>query len=203
VGMSKIKKTEKTITTIGVNIQGGVDKVYNLTKSWEKPYFLFDINPYIKYDRKWIGMWGGINVGNLRWIPTSPINDKTFDEGTRFSPVMPEVSLRLGRRDILDLKYSYGFNFPSTFPMLLNEISIGSGLGNKNDFTVRYGFGFSKSSDLKSCSFISTEAVISKDIGFTFKYNFGSTFYSNLEEFPFTSKGRILIGLNYRFGFTK
>src|ERR1035437_5854912 len=156
VGISKIKKDEKTITTIGVNIQGGVDRVYNLTKSWEKPYFLLGINPYIKYDRKWIGMWGGINVGNLRWIPVSPINDKTFDEGTRFSPVMPEVSLRLGRRDILDLKYSYGFNFPSTFPMLLHEISIGSGFGKKNDFTIRYGFGFSKSSDLKSCSFIST-----------------------------------------------
>ncbi|MGD0754445.1 MAG: prolipoprotein diacylglyceryl transferase family protein [Bacteroidales bacterium] len=202
-GISVITKKEKLITTKGINLYGGTDKVINLTKQQENSDFLIGVNPYLKYDWNWIGIGMGVHVGNLRWIPQKPIDATTFDNGTWFSPIMPEGSLRLGRRDILDLKYAYGFNFPATFPLLINEFSVGSGFGNKSDFSFRYGLMVSKYNPFNQ--FFSAEGLVNKQIGLTLKYSFGhSDFnYINGSSMGYKSSQRIIFGVNYRFGFTK
>jgi prolipoprotein diacylglyceryltransferase len=202
-GVSVITKKEKLITTKGINLYGGTDRAINLTKQQENTDFLFGANPYLKYDWNWIGIGMGVNVGNLRWIPQKPIDATTFDNGTWFFPIMPEASIRLGRRDILDLKYAYGFNFPATFPLLVNEFSLGSGFGNKTDFSIRYGLMVSKYNPFNQ--FFSAEGLVSKQIGLTLKYSFGHTEfnYINGTSMGHNSAERILFGVNYRFGFTK
>jgi hypothetical protein len=113
---------------------------------------------------------------------------------------MPEVYLRVGRRDIVDLKYTYGFGFPTSLPVLLHEFSLGSGFGNKTDFSLRFGAAVS---EYNTFTFFSAEGPVTKNVGVTFKYNFGNGVdYSGTNE-AVNRVGRILFGVNYRFGFEK
>ena len=199
-GLSFITTEEKSITTKGINLFGGVSKEYNLTKQSDKTDFLFGVNPYIKYDLKWLGFGAGAHIGNIRWVPGSPIDRPSFNRGTRFSPVLPEVLFRVGRRDILDLQYRYGFNLPVSLPVLLHEFSLGTGFGFKTDYSLRFGAAVSEN---YSTTFISAEALLGKKIGLSFKYNFGGyDFYYSDNYYEFIErKGRIQFGANYRFGF--
>jgi Prolipoprotein diacylglyceryltransferase len=201
-GISFISREGKITTTKGINLYGGSNKEMNFTTHQENSYFLFGVNPYVKYDLKWLGFGAGLHVGNLRWVPLSPINEITFNRGTRFSPIMPEASLRLGRHDILDLRYDFGFNFPTTFPLLAHGLSIGSGFGNKTNFDVRYGLELSNKNGFLQ-QFFSAEGLLSRQIGIRLKYSFGhASFYSyssTLAEYK--DFQRIQLGLNYRFGF--
>ncbi|MGD0341725.1 MAG: prolipoprotein diacylglyceryl transferase family protein [Bacteroidales bacterium] len=199
-GFSIISRDGNNITTKGINLYGGSDKEINLTTQKENSYFLFGVNPYIKYDLNWLGMGVGLHLGNLRWIPTKPIDEYTIDYGTKFSPVMPEASLRLGRRDILDLKYNFGFNFPTEFPLLVHELSFGTGFGYKTNFSLRYGAEFSNN----VTHFFSAEGIISKQTGFAIKYSYGrADLYNSITSLTENKQlQRILFGINYRFGFS-
>ena len=185
---------------MGINLYGGINKETNLTKNWEKTDFLLGVNPYIIYDLNWVGFGVGAHLGNIRWVPGGPIDKPYFDRGTRFSPILPEVLLRVGRRDVVDLKYTYGFNLPTSIPVLLHELSIGSGFGFKTEYNLRLGAAMS---NYYTTTFISAEALLGKNLGLTFKYNFGGEdfyYYSTNPEY-LDRKGRILFGANYRFGF--
>ncbi len=194
-GISKVKTDKKLTSTMGINLFGGVNRENNLTNPAEESFFLFGVDPYIKYDWKWFGVGAGLYVGNLRWAPAYYLKDATFEHGTRFSPVMPEVSARLGRSDILDLKYNYGFNFPSPFPVLVSEISLGSGFGSTAGFNLRGGAGLGSATNY----FISVEGLVTKEIGLNFRYNSINTdFVGNSGHANW-----FVIGANYRFGFNK
>jgi hypothetical protein len=199
-GISEVKKEGKSIFTRGINLYGGIFEEKNITKQWDKKDFLFAVNPYIKYDLRWVGFGIGAHVGNIRWVPLEPIDKTSFNRGTRFSPVLPEVLFRFGRRDILDVQYSYGFNSPTSIPVLLNEFSIGTGFGFRTDYNLRFGTAYSQS---YSTTFISAEALIGKKIGLTFKYNFGGDNFvlSNNYTYNIERRGRFLFGASYRFGF--
>lgn len=196
-GYSAFTRDGKTSTLKGINLYGGAEKETKLSSQSEKSRLIFGVNPYIRYDMNWIGGGFGLHLGNLSWVPQSPIDETSINSGTKYFVVMPEFSARVGRRDIVDLKYTYGFNFPATFPVLINELSIGSGFGNKSDFSIRYGIAASKSD---SFSFLSAEGLVNKQFGLTFKYSFRSMQYSGISD---KSSGRILFGLNYRFGAEK
>lgn len=200
-GISKVKKEGTSFTTLGINVFGGVNNEKNLVGGWEKNDFLWGINPYFRYDLRWIGVGIGTQVGNIRWVPGWPIDKVTFDRGTRFSPVMPEVLVRVGRRDWVDLQYNYGFNYPSSIPVNMHELSIGSGFGFETNYQIRAGLGISNN---YSFPFISAEALLNRSIGLSLKYCFaGSDFYSYNTNTTFPRKGRLSFNLNYRFGFEK
>lgn len=56
---------------------------------------------------------------------------------------MPEVMVRVGRKDIADIQYSFGFNFPASVPVLLHELSIGPGFGFRTGYGTRSGTAIS------------------------------------------------------------
>jgi prolipoprotein diacylglyceryltransferase len=201
-GISFISIKEKAITSTGINLYGGINKESNLTKQWERKDFLFGINPYYNYDLKWVGIGFGAHFGNLRWASLSPIDKPSYDRGTRFSPLMPGLMLRIGRKDIIDVQYSYGFDLPAPIPVMLHQVSIGTGLGYKTDYSLRLGAALSEN---YATIFLSAEALLCKNLGLTFKYNFGGDdFYFAYPSTDFVDrKGRIQFGANYRFGYKK
>ena len=109
------------------------------------------------------------------------------------SPVLPEFYFRVGPRHILDIKYAYGFNFPSPFPAQTQEFSIGSGFSLKEDYSLRYGFLMAP-----SAKFISAEGLINDQFGFKFSYIFDTEGIGGGEV---DSSTRLVFGLNYRFDF--
>jgi prolipoprotein diacylglyceryltransferase len=194
-GFSIVKSDSKLTSTMGLNFFGGINRENNLTNPAEKSFFLFGIDPYVKYDLKWFGFGAGLNIGNLRWAPAFNLSNTTFEHGTRFSIVMPQVSARVGRTDILDFKYEYGFNFPSPFPVLVNELSLGSGFGIKSGLSFRAGMGLSTS----PFYFLSAEGLVSKQVGLFFRFN-----SENADMIGISDNVRwVTVGANYRFGFNK
>lgn len=196
-GYSTVNQENKLTTSKGINLWGGLNKEINISNSDEKTRFLFGVNPFIKYDFRWFGIGFGAHAGNLRWVPQAPSKDFSVPDATKFFVILPEFMMRLGRQDILDLKYSYGFNSPTMFPVVMNELSLGSGFGNKTNYSFRYGVAFS---DNNSNQFISAEGLVDKKVGLIVKYNFGNS--SNYGPSP-DLHGRIQLGFNYRFGFEK
>ena len=200
-GFSKTKVEGTSATTLGVNVFGGVNNENSLSWGWERNDFLWGVNPYIRYDLRWVGLGLGAQMGNIRWVPAGPINQTKFNRGTRFSPFLPEVLVRAGRRDIVDLQYNYGFNYPSSFPVNLHEFSIGSGFGSETNYHFSAGLGVT---NYYSFPFISAEALLNKSIGLSVKYYFpGEDFYSYDTGTTIPRKGRLNFSLNYRFGFEK
>jgi len=200
-GFSKTRNDEKSAVTLGVNVFGGMNNESRISLERERNDFLWGVNPYIRYDLKWLGLGAGTHVGNIRWVPAGHINQSTFDRGTRFSPVLPEVLIRVGRRDWIDLQYNYGFNYPSSFPVNLHELSIGSGFSQATNYHLSAGLGITNN---YSFPFISGEALLNRSIGISAKYYFpGTDFYMYETGTTLPRKGRLSFSLNYRFGFEK
>jgi len=191
-GISQIIHKDNNITSYGVNLHLGNNKTINLTTNEEKSHFIFGVNPYIKYDMNWFGAGIGMQVGSLRKNTNEELDETTIKNALKNHTILPEFYLRVGRRDIVDIDYNYGFLFPSPYPSLNQRISIGSGFGNKTDYSLRYG----RFLPLES-SFISAEGLISKKVGINLMYIFNEELDFYEEQ---SSKGKFVFGLNYRFG---
>ncbi len=55
-GFSQITEKHKQISTYGINVYAGPNNENNLSFNRENSFFLFGINPYMKYDWNWVGM---------------------------------------------------------------------------------------------------------------------------------------------------
>ncbi|MCU0363187.1 MAG: prolipoprotein diacylglyceryl transferase [Bacteroidales bacterium] len=199
-GFSVVKKDESSVTTGGIVLYGGVSRETNISKQWEKDNLLIGVNPSVRYDTRWYGVGVGAHFGNIRWAALSPVDKTSFDRGTRYSPVMPEAYLRVGVRDIFDIQYNYGFNRPVSIPVLMHELSIGSGLGVAEAYSLRLGAALSEQ---YSCLFLSGEALLGTRTGIYAKLYFGGDdFYFSWPSTDLIGRtARLNLGLSYRFGF--
>lgn len=188
-GYSYLKKKSKATTIYGINSVLGTTREENLTTSVVKNFTLYNLEPYIKMDRPWIGVGFGFEVGNLRLIPIEPQDKSFFNSGTKQLFFLPEASFRIGRRDYFDIRYDYGLQKPTTLPVQTHEISLGTGFGNRSDYSLRLGVG---TGYLDEFTFISMEALLRENFGLKLKYNFN---------FSGTGYGWGALGVNYRFGF--
>jgi len=191
VGFSEIIKKNNSITTYGINLHAGNNKTTSLTSNEEKSSFMYAVNPFIKFDGNWIGGGFGFQAGNLKRNSNETIEAENASDAQKNYHFFPEFYFRVGRRDIVDVDYNYGFLFPSPYPSLYQRISIGTGLGHKSDYSLRYGVFLPIES-----RFLSAEGLINKNIGVNMMYIFKeSAIYQNENQ-----KGKFVLGLNYRFG---
>lgn len=201
IGISRVKYIDDYIITYGVSLFGGTNKEYNITLDREKTFNIIGIGPFVEYDLKWIGVGAGINMGNLRWAPIMGIDELMFENGTRYSPVMPEGYLRVGVKDYVYGRYSYGFNPPSSFPVLTHELSLGSGFGHKHSLDINSGVGITRDFLFP---FIKADVLLSRDLGLNLRYNFGKYTYSTSSPYYESITNHhswLSVGMNYRFGF--
>ena len=194
VGLSQVVKEGHNYTTYGLNLHAGSTTTTSLSTNQEKSNFIFGANPYIKYDMNWFGIGAGLQVGNIRKNSNEDLNENTLKDAYKNHVVLPEFYIRVGRRDILDIDYNYGFMFPSPYPTLNQRFSIGTGFGQKSDYSLRYGIFLPLES-----KFISAEGLINKNIGLKMMY----IFKEDIDSYAFPGqkvKGKVVVGLNYRFG---
>ena len=193
VGLSQVVKEGNNYTTYGLNLHAGSTTTSSLTTNEEKSNFIFGANPYIKYDMSWFGIGAGLQLGNIRKNTNEELDESTLKDAHKNHVVLPEFYIRVGRRDILDIDYNYGFLFPSPYPTLNQRFSIGTGFGQKSDYSLRYGIFMPLES-----KFISAEGLINKNIGLKMMYIFKEPQdYYDIDE---NAKGKFVVGLNYRFG---
>jgi prolipoprotein diacylglyceryltransferase len=106
--------------------------------------FLFGLNPFIKYDSRWIGIGGGLHIGYLAYtLGDSKKELNQIPEKSYFTtPVFPQFYLRLGPSDIVFAELHIADQFPVSAPGLAFMAGFGgSPLPNK-DFKFRIGTTF-------------------------------------------------------------
>ena len=120
VGMSQITKKGNKIGTLGLNLHGGTNKTTTFSTNQTKSNFLYGVNPYAKYDMNWFGIGVGFQLGNIK-KNISKTESRDIEDTYKSHIILPEFYIRIGRKDILDIDYNYGFMFP--YEKLLSYIS--------------------------------------------------------------------------------
>jgi len=199
VGYSEVLISGNQKTAVGLNAFAGLNKEYNFTTDTQNESWIAGVTPYLKHDWKWVGMGAGLMVGNLRWIPLEPLDIYYYDSGTKSFFILPEFSFRVGRRDIIDMRYEYGMGFPVSLPAISHEFSIGSGFGSPDVFSARIGLSPGTYGSLNK--HLMLEGQLTRQVGLSLRYNFGrGEFYDAQNSDYYNWFG---IRLSYRFGFNK
>lgn len=192
LGYGRTRIKEKETFTYGGNLSFGQFEELKLSTGEITDRFLFSFNPYVLYDVKWIGMGGGLHIGNLYWsrAPQNEVDTSSPSSATLNSPVYPQAYLRFGPERILFADGGIGNIFPTPFPGMRMEVAVGSGFGLPKGNKLRFGtsnFG----------EFIQAQALISKKFQATATYSWRNTFYSGVSKD--LSNNQLFFNLQYRF----
>lgn len=142
MGYSITEIENKRMVEYGINGYFGQHTELGRTSNILTEKNIIGINPFLKYDYNWIGIGGGLHIGDLRYSPIDWTEDRASENpttGTRVSPVMPQLYVRVGPKNIAFVSYRFADLFPSPFPGLYQNIELGSGFGLKNGFNLRMG----------------------------------------------------------------
>ena len=126
----------------GLNGYLGQQTEFGLKNGYEDKTFIFGVNPFVKYDMKWLGIGGGFHAGNLSYTMDDWDEDGTPKipaSGSQKTPVYPQIYFRIGPQRILFVDYKLANHFPTPFPGLQHQIEIGTGFGFDSGFNIRYG----------------------------------------------------------------
>lgn len=170
----------------GLNASFGTHtESYNDVISKTTEYPIFDINPVIKLDARWIGVNFGAHIGSVSHFLVKDVykGSSIPKSGSNSTVFIPQFSVRVGPSDIIFIEYNYANKFISPLPDIPQDFAIGTGLGFTNGFNIRIGSTISsvKSGYLTAYIPIKDKLVIEPLI----RYGNGSSY---------------MIGANYRFG---
>lgn len=188
VGYGKVKSQGEAIFTYGFNGSFGQYSETNIDSNLENERVLFTVNPFLKYDTKWVGIGAGLFFGNIYWADTFNEESTTSNISTssKWSPVFPQAYLRVGqeRKFFGDIGFSNAF--PSPFPGMRFEAAIGSGFGlpRGNKFRIG-GNGFGP--------FAQGQVLLSEKLQGSATYQWGKDKYLGDK-----SERQIFLSLQYR-----
>lgn len=171
---------------LGVNASFGKHKEsYTDLVSGTNDYLIFDINPVVKLNSRWIGANFGAHIGNVSQFL---INDYFQGSGAPKSGlnstvIIPQFSIRVGPSDIIFVEYNYANKFISPLPDIPQDIALGTGLGYTNGFNIRFGTTISS----VNSRYISSYIPIKNKIIIEPLLRFGNG-------------NSYMVGANYRFG---
>jgi phosphatidylglycerol:prolipoprotein diacylglycerol transferase len=141
---TKLTPDRKKVLTYGGNVYFGN---YSQTREYDSlktNKFLFGLNPFIKYDTRWIGIGGGLHFGNLAYTLGDSKKELTeLPEKNYFSShVFPQFYLRLGPSDIVFAELHIADQFPVSVPGLAFTAAIGGSPFHNKDYKFRIGTTF-------------------------------------------------------------
>ena len=191
----------QVITRYGANIMFGNYSQVRQTDNAEHKTFLFGVNPYIKYDTKWIGIGGGLHLGNLEYTTGDlrkefSANPPIPTRGSFKTILMPQLDLRVGVSRFFFGDFHLADHFPVSAPGLAFQAGIGSGFGLENGFNMRAGLSFLDHSAFYVTGYfpIENRLVIEPLFLWTSK-SMNDSYSVKLPENQFS------IGISYRFGY--
>lgn len=194
---TKIATDRDEIISYGANALFGNYTQIRQSDDQKENYLLLGVNPYIKYDFRWIGFGGGLHLGNL--VYTSGDSKKEtntlYEDSYIKTPLFPQFYFRLGL-----LKYFYADlhiadQFPVSSPGLSYQAGIGTGFGLSNGMNLRFGASFLDYGSLYFSGYVPIHDRIVLEPMFLW------TSKSERNEYPVRlPEKQFAIGLSYRFG---
>lgn len=137
----------------GVNVYLGQNTEIIRSDGSESKNLLFGVNPYLKYETNWLGVGGGIHVGNLLFPISQNNYSGDFTTGMVKTPVFSQLYLRFGPKRYIFADYHLADQFISPFPAYYQQLGLGSSLGFRNETNLRVGILNPFSWDSHSSSF--------------------------------------------------
>jgi phosphatidylglycerol:prolipoprotein diacylglycerol transferase len=158
---------------------------------------LFEINPYIKYDIRWIGIGGGLHIGNIIFTIGDREKEGQLSESYKNSyfktPIFPQFYFRVGPLKYLYADFHLADQFPVSIPGLVFQAGIGTGFGLKNGLNIRFGRSFLDKGGYYTSAFIPIKNQIVLEPLFLWTMT-SDSYPVKLPEKQFS------FGLSYRFG---
>lgn len=162
---------------------------------------IIGVNPYVMYDMKWMGIGGGIHVGNLVYSKENR-NIDGYDKpenGNLYTFIYPQIYFRFGVRKFFYGDFHLADQFPTPSPGLRYQLGIGSGFGSDNGLQFRFGSTFIESYILSS-KYLSAYIPINKNFAFEPLYFWGHKPSGYQGLFPPSPQYQFSLALHYNFG---
>jgi phosphatidylglycerol:prolipoprotein diacylglycerol transferase len=188
---------KQVITTFGANAFLGDYRQIRQSSNNEDKVFLWGISPYVKYDTKWVGIGGGLHLGNLAFTTGDTRKEGSYmlTTGNFKTFIFPQVNLRLGIRRVFFADIHIADQFPASVPGMAFQVGVGSGFGLTNGLNLRAGFSFLDESGFYVSGYFPIENRIVLEPMFLWTSKGEKDLYNiDLPEKQFS------IGLSYRFG---
>lgn len=192
IGYSITEMQNKEVLEYGLNGFFGQHTELGMTTFSLTDHQMVDINPFVKYDLNWLGIGGGLHIGNLRYSPVNWTEDNVAQlplTGTKESSVLPEFYFRVGPRKWAFISYKYADQFPAPFPGNYSHLEFGTGFGAKSGFNLRIGTDGQDKSYLTGYIPIHDLLVIEPFYGWVKFGDLGSNMQNQYS-----------LGIHYRFG---
>ncbi len=198
---TKDDPSRQVTTRFGANIVAGGYNQLRQSDNFERKRTLVDINPYVKYDTKWVGIGAGLHLGNM--VFTTGDRRKKYDsnppmprEGNFYTFLMPQLDLRIGVKRFFFGDFHLADQFPASVPGLAFQAGIGSGFGLKNGLNLRAGLSFLEPTSFYLSGYFPIADQIVIEPLFLFTGSDERTNYAvKLPENQFS------LGISYRFGY--
>jgi phosphatidylglycerol:prolipoprotein diacylglycerol transferase len=200
IGYSKtLERTDnKEIIKFGMNAYFGSHEETMLSDSSKDIATIIGLNPYIRYDWKWVGIGGGFHLGKLLYSKENR-NIEGHGKprsGNLVTPFYPQFYFRVGVKQYIYNEFRLTDQFPGSSTGLRYQLSIGSGLGLKNGTDLRFGTSFMNSMFATAYIPVKNRVVIEPFVWWGLKDE-------DLKYFTGYSgpKYQFSLGLHYRFGY--
>lgn len=197
---TKDDPAKQVTTRFGASLVAGGYSQLRQSDNFESKMTVLDINPFAKYDTRWIGIGAGLHIGNLAY--TTGEREKSFDynppkplKGNFNTIIMPQFNLRLGVKRFFFADFHLADQFPASVPGLAFQAGIGTGFGLRNDFNLRAGLSFLERSSFYLSGYFPIEDHLVIEPLFLWTAKGERTLYTiKLPENQFA------LGISYRFG---
>lgn len=197
---TKVDQERDIVIRYGADIMAGDFRGIRQSDNMLHKLSLWSVTPYIKFDSKWIGVGGGLHLGNLEYSlgdtrKKFDSNPPVPEKGSFRTPVLPRVYLRVGVARYFFGDFHLADQFPVSAPGLAFQAGIGSGFGLKNGLNLRGGLSFLENAGYYVSGYfpIDNRIVIEPLFLWTGKYE-KELYTVRLPENQFS------IAISYRFG---
>jgi len=200
IGYSKtLERADKKETIkYGMNAYFGSHGETMLSDSSKDNTTIIGLNPYIRYDWKWVGIGGGLHLGQLLYSKENRNiegHDKPIS-GNLAAYIYPQFNFRVGVKQYVYNEFRLADQFPGSSTGLRYQFSIGSGLGLKNGTDLRFGTSFMNSMFATAYVPVNNKVVIESFVWWGLK-NEDLTYFTGYSGLRY----QFSLGLHYRFGY--
>ena len=151
----------------------------------------YGFSPYVQFNRKKLGLGIGLNLGEFTRIVPTKNGDLTSVKQHNF---YPSFNLRVGQLSAGFLEYKFASQFPTNFPSLNHQLSLGFGTHRRDGIWRGGGLKFGTASN--ATLFVSTSTAIGEHIILEIYYGGGGGLINSYDH-VYSSIGSI--SLHYKF----
>lgn len=194
-GLSVTTQHEKYEVTYGANAYAGkhqeAELINGVATNHTNSSALWGVNPYVRYDRIWLGIGAGMHAGDLVYTLENLREDGagTPMSASRRTAVYPQLYVRFGPTQLFFTDIELAHHFPSPFPGYRYRIGFGSGFGLRNGSFLK--FSNNGADNMLSGQFVLGQTFVLEPL---YLWKGADSYFSDRQR-------QVSLGMHYRFNY--